>query len=169
MAKPRKPRLKVFQAQLGFFESVVTAPSQAAALRAWDTHQDLFASKDAKISTDEAAIAAALRRPGTPLQRAVGTRDPFRPGSATAPTAPRSSKRSAKTPKADRSQLDRAKAALQQLEQRRRQEEAELQQAQADLQARRSAARKAYAAARKAAAAAVAKARAAYRAAGGRD
>jgi len=168
MAKPRKPRLKVFQAQFGFSESVVAAPSQAAALRAWDTHQDLFASKDAKISTDQAAIAAALEHPGTPLQRAVGTKDPFRPGPAPAPEIPGSSKRKAK-PRADRSQLDRAEAALHQLEQRRGQEEAELQQAQAELQARRSAARKAYAAERKAAAAAVAEARAAYRAAGGRD
>ena len=60
MTKPHARKLKVFQAQLGFFDSVVAAPSKAAALRAWGTHQDLFASGDARIVTDKAAAAAAL-------------------------------------------------------------------------------------------------------------
>jgi hypothetical protein len=175
MAKPRTPRLKVFQTQLGFFESVVAAPNQAAALRAWGTHQNLFASKDAKVSTDKAAVAAALEHPGTPLQRAIGTKDPFQIEPATAPgtgaskTASNQSTRTrAARPKADRSELDRAEAALRQLEQRRQQEEAELEQAQKDLQARRSKARQDYLAERKTAASAISKARAAYRATGGR-
>ena len=56
---------------------MVAAPSQAAALRAWDTHQNLFASGDAKVATDGAAIAAALEHPETPLRLAVGSTDPF--------------------------------------------------------------------------------------------
>jgi hypothetical protein len=34
---------KVFQAQFGFYDTVVAAPSQVAALRAWGIHQNLFA------------------------------------------------------------------------------------------------------------------------------
>ena len=70
-------RLKVFQAQFGFYDTVVAAPSQAAALRAWGTRQDLFASGDARRATDEAAVAAALAHPETLLRRAVGSADPF--------------------------------------------------------------------------------------------
>jgi hypothetical protein len=103
MAKPRAPRLKVFQAQLGFFDSVVAAPSQAAALRAWDAHQDLFASGDAQIANDEAAVKAALEHPGTPLRRAVGTKDPFRlepSGLPKVPRAPGPSPKKSARPKA---------------------------------------------------------------------
>ena len=76
---PKTPtrKLKVFQAQFGFFDIVLAAPSQAAALRAWGTHRNLFATGDAKVATDEAAIAAALEHPGTPLRRAVGSNEPF--------------------------------------------------------------------------------------------
>ena len=35
-------KLKVSQAQFGFFDTVVAAPSQAAALRAWGVNQNLF-------------------------------------------------------------------------------------------------------------------------------
>ncbi|WP_131116344.1 hypothetical protein [Lichenihabitans psoromatis] len=52
--------LKVYQAQFGFYDSVVAAANQKAALRAWETHQNLFAEGQAHVATDEAAIAAAL-------------------------------------------------------------------------------------------------------------
>ena len=180
MAKARAPRLKVFQAQFGFFDSVVAAPSQAAALDAWGIHQNLFASKDARIITTEAAVAAALEHPGIPLQRAVGTKEPFRLAPSNPPKASRpatkASTRPAKAkparsskPKADRSQLDRAETALQRLDERRKREEAQIHRAQQQLQAERSQARQAYAASRKAAVAAVKEARVTYRAAGGKD
>ena len=70
-------KLKVFQAQFGFYDTVVAAPSRAAALRAWGTRQDLFASGDATETSDAAAIAAATAQPETPLRRAVGSTDPF--------------------------------------------------------------------------------------------
>jgi hypothetical protein len=53
-------KLKVFEARLGFYDTVVAVPSQAAALRAWDTRQNLFASGDASVSNDKDAVAAAL-------------------------------------------------------------------------------------------------------------
>ena len=56
-------KLKVFQAQFGFYDTVVVASSQTAALLAWGTHQNLFASGEAKVATDEAAVAAALEHP----------------------------------------------------------------------------------------------------------
>ena len=40
-------KLKVFQAQFGFYDTIVAAPSQAAALRAWGVNQNLFASGEA--------------------------------------------------------------------------------------------------------------------------
>src|SRR3954453_5632063 len=55
----------------------MAVPSQAAALRAWGTHRNLFATGHAKVATDEAAISAALQHPGTLLRRAVGSNDPF--------------------------------------------------------------------------------------------
>lgn len=69
-------KLKVFQAQFGFYDTVVAAPSQAAALRAWGTHQDLFASGAATVTTDEAAIAAALAHPETPSAGRSARRTP---------------------------------------------------------------------------------------------
>jgi hypothetical protein len=69
--------LKVFQAQFGFYDSVVAASSQAAALRAWGTHQNLFADGQARVTMDEAAVKAALSHPETPLRRAVGSNDGF--------------------------------------------------------------------------------------------
>ena len=175
MAKPRARKLKVFQAQLGFFDSVVAAPSKAAALRAWGTHQDLFASGDARIATDKAAVAAAIEHPETPLARAIGTDDPFQLQPSGSSRGPRASKKEAgrsgkaEPPEArpDRSELDAAKSALARLDQTRRREEADLEREQEDLDVRRSAARETYAEARKTAAAALAAARAAYRAAGG--
>src|SRR5438045_1623573 len=77
MPKPRAGRLKVFEAQFGFYDTVVAAPSQAAALRAWGTHQNLFASGDARLTTDEGAVRAALAHPEIPLRRALGSNDPF--------------------------------------------------------------------------------------------
>ena len=90
-------RLKVFQAQFGFYDSVVAAPSQAAALRAWGTHQNLFADGEAQVTTDEAAVEAAMAHPETPLRRAVGSNDGF----ALEPTGfPRSrTRRSARRPR----------------------------------------------------------------------
>lgn len=44
------PRLKVFRAQMGFFDSVIAAPSQKAALEAWGARQDLFHEGFAAVS-----------------------------------------------------------------------------------------------------------------------
>jgi hypothetical protein len=52
MAKAPGRKLKVFQAQFGFHDSVVAAPSQTAALRAWGTRQNLFGEGQARLTED---------------------------------------------------------------------------------------------------------------------
>ncbi len=80
MAKSGERRLKVFQAQLGFFETVVAVPSQAAALRAWQVHQNLFTDGQARATDDPQAAEAALAHPGVPLKRALGSKSPLGKG-----------------------------------------------------------------------------------------
>lgn len=185
MAKSPNRKLKVFQAQFGFFDTVVAAPSQAAALRAWGIRQNLFASGEATITTDEAAIAAAVAHPEVPLRRAVGTSDPFALEPASLPKVPDAPKRAAKRqskapaqlatpptdptprPPADRSALDAAEAELRRIDDDRKREEARFRREAEDLERRRMAAQEAYVAARKAATAKIVAARTAYRAAGG--
>jgi hypothetical protein len=187
---PKTPtrKLKVFQARFGFFDTVLAAPSQAAALRAWGTHRNLFATGHATVATDEAAIAAALEHPGTLLRRAVGSKDPFALEPTSLPKIPDlpqptpASKRPAPTkdmpkpkaepdrrPSADRSRLDAAEATLGELDDRRKREEADLRRQQEELDAKRTAAQQSYVEARKRATGAVVAAREAYRKAGGTD
>lgn len=172
-------KLKVFQAQFGFYDTVVAAPSQAAALRAWGTHQNLFASGEATVTTNEAAVAAATAHPETPLRRAVGSAEPFALEPTSLPKVPDAPKRptakaAAKTKPAppsrapaDRTKLDAAEKALGQLDERRKREEADFRRQEEDLETRKSEAQAAYVEARKAATAKVVDARTAYREAGG--
>jgi len=174
-------KLKVFQAQFGFYDTVVAAASQAAALRAWGTHQNLFASGEAKITTDEAAAAAALEHPHTPLRRAVGSTDPFQLEPASLPKVPDAPKRAAakpsvkpkperpSNPPADRTGLDAAEAALHRLDEARKREEADLRRRQEALDDAKSVAQAAYVEGRRAATAAVVEARKAYHSAGGEE
>jgi hypothetical protein len=167
-------KLKVFQAQFGFYDTVVAAPSQAAALRAWGVNQNLFASGEATITTDEAAVAAATAHPETPLRRAVGSKDPFALEPTSLPAVPDAPTKTATVkpaepakPPADRSKLDAAEKALGALDEDRKREEAELRSQAEDLEERRMAAQSAYVEARKAATTKVVDARTAYRKAGG--
>jgi type IV secretory pathway VirB10-like protein len=182
LAKAPKRRLKVFQAQFGFHDSVVAAPSQAAALRAWGTHQNLFADGQARLTDDDDAIKAALEHPEIPLRRAVGSSDKFalEPTSLPKiPDAPKSThvakaKPDAKPPapvkpQPDRKDLDAAEAALKALDEGRKREEADFREQQAALEAARDTAQAAYVADRKSATAKMVQARRAYRKAGGAD
>ena len=173
--------LKVFQAQFGFFDSVVAATSQAAALRAWGVNQNLFASGEATITTDEAAVAAAITHPETPLRRAIGTRDAFAlepaslPDVADAPKQvvvkrqPKAKPAKLVKPTPDRSKLDAAEGALRALDEDRKRQEVEFRREAEELEARGMAAQAAYVEARKAATSKVVHARAVYRKAGGTD
>lgn len=172
-------RLRVYQTQLGFYDTVVAAPNQKAALAAWDVRQNLFAEGEAWVCEDEAAVAAALAHPQTPLRRAVGSTDPFvlnPTGLPEIPEAPatRKAKSAGKTapktpPKPDRSRLAAAEKALSRLEERRAREDAAFEAEAEDLARRRADARTAFTEARKAAKAKLDQAQSAYRKAGGRD
>jgi hypothetical protein len=173
-------KLKVFQAQFGFYDTVVAAASQAAALRAWGVNQNLFASGDATVTTDVAAVAAAMAHPEIPLRRAVGSKDAFALEPARLPDVPDAPKRAAvkvaepkpapkARPSADRSGLDRAEKALTALDDARKREEADFRREAEDLETRRAAAQSAYVQARKTATSNVVDARTAYRKAGGVD
>jgi hypothetical protein len=180
MSKTPTRRLKVFQAPFGFYDTIVAVPSRAAALRAWETRQDLFAFGQAHEIDDPAAVAAALAQPGVVLKRAVGSTEPYAVEATSLPEVPDAPKRPAlkaapksnapsrpKAPPADRSALDRAEAALGELDTARKAEEAAFRKRQEDLDAARSAAQSDYVQSRKAATAAVVEARSAYRKAGG--
>jgi hypothetical protein len=153
MAKAPARALKVYETQLGFYDTVVAASSQAAALRAWGMHQNLFAGGAARIAVDKAAIAAALEHPEKPLRRATGSKDAFSLEPTSLPKIPdlpkkRTPQRSAKAappprPTADRSALDTAEATLRDLDDQRRQEEAAFKREANALEARREKYRKA--------------------------
>lgn len=176
----RAPRLKVFAAQFGFHDSVVAAPSQAKALEAWGIRQNLFAEGRAAVTDDPDAIAAALAHPGTPLRRAVGSKDPFslEPGLPDVPAPPKRKRLDLKLvpqaaapplppPPPDRSALEAAEKALAAINARRIEEEAELARRREALEAEEAASRQRWIKDRKAAEADLEKARRAYRLAGG--
>jgi hypothetical protein len=113
-------RLKIFAARIGFFDTVVAAPSQKAALAAWGVSQDLFKEGLAAVA-DDPGSAAALDHPGIVLRRTAGSSDAFSVeaairGDAIAPASPKRPARSSparQSPKPpDRTALDRAEAAL---------------------------------------------------------
>lgn len=181
MAATKGRRLKVFQAQFGFYDSVVAASSQAAALRAWGTHQNLFADGQATVTTDAAAVEAALAQPETPLRRPVGSQDAFKIEPSGLPSVPDLPKSKTERPRVppqpalppkpapDRSALDAAERAVTDLDAARRREESAFRQRQDELDVQIIAAREAYLRRRKAAKATLATAREAYREAGGED
>jgi type IV secretory pathway VirB10-like protein len=148
-------RLKVFQAVFGFHESVVAAPSQTAALSAWGAHQNLFADGAATLVADPDIVAAALAHPLTPLRRAVGSKGPFgldapppaldiAPARAKPPKSGRQAKAApsrAAAPPPDRSALDAAEAALEQLEAAQKRERQDLRRRREALDAEEAGAR----------------------------
>ena len=180
MAKAARRKLKVFQAQFGFHDSVVAAPNQAAALRAWGIRQNLFAEGQAHVTDDRQAVDAARAHPETPFFRLAGSNDPYELDPKALPRIPDSPRRKgakstsapkprASKPPADRSGLDAAEAALHAVDARRKREEARLGERLADLEQEMAERQATYVADRRVASTAVAAARKAYRKAGGKD
>lgn len=162
----KAPRLKVYASRLGFFETVVAAPNQTAALEAWGVHRNLFADGSAAAATDAAAVAAAEQSPGVVLRRPIGSTQAYTADAAAAlnlPDAPksRSGERATSTaappkpkPKPDRSALTTAEReaaaitaeneeALRQIDRERKALEARAQGLQRDFDRRLEAAAKA--------------------------
>ena len=65
-------RLKVFRTAIGFHDAYVAAPSQKAALAAWDTDKNLFARGAAEEVTDPELTRAPLAAPGEVIRRVRG-------------------------------------------------------------------------------------------------
>lgn len=164
----------MFQASIGFYDTVVAVPSQAAALRAWGTRQNLFADKVARPCDDEKAVEAALARPGQVLRRPVGTKDTFslEPHLPSVPKSPdrrgKAAAPSKKPPrKPDRTALDKAEAALAGLEEEHRERIRDLAERRRALDEEEGRAKRLFDEKRQRARQAIARARKAYEEAGG--
>lgn len=97
-------RLKVFVSSDGLTDYVVAASSRPKALAAWGAHQDLFVTGGATETDDPALVKAALAHPGEVLRRA-------RAGVGSIRKAPRPAAPKGPSP-ADLKRVERARAAL---------------------------------------------------------
>jgi hypothetical protein len=170
-------RLKVFAARLGFFDTVVAAPSQKAALEAWGVHQDLFKDGGAAVTQDPAA-QVALDHPGVVLRRMAGSADPYAEAATIraeglVPAGPGKPKRAGKTaapappPPPDRSALTAAEKDLSAAEAEHRREAADLDARRRALDDEAAEMERRQSRQRRDLEAALAKAQAAFRRAGG--
>jgi hypothetical protein len=80
-------RLRVYRTHLGFYDAIVAAPSQKAALSAWGVHQNLFHDGLASVVGDDEIIRLAKSRPGVVLRRVYGSKEKY----AATPRSPRPS------------------------------------------------------------------------------
>jgi hypothetical protein len=71
------PKVKVFTANLGFYETAVAARSQKLALAHWGVARDLFREGSAKETHDRKAVEAAVRKVGMVVRRPIGSTGPF--------------------------------------------------------------------------------------------
>ena len=131
--------------QIGFHNWLVAAPSQKAALAAWDVKENLFAIGSARIVTDQDCIDLAMASPGVPVP--VDSKHAFAEAnkvlrlddhrSRRTPTrahpAPAARKPPARKRKADRSKLDQAEQALADFKKRAVRERAAIIRAQKAL------------------------------------
>jgi hypothetical protein len=69
---------KVFRAHLGFYDTIVAATSQKAALLAWGAGPSEFAHGFAHVTEDPQAVEAALKQPGVVLKRPYGSKGAFK-------------------------------------------------------------------------------------------
>jgi hypothetical protein len=106
--------LKVFCTPVGFYDADIAAPSQKAALAAWGTTTNLFASGDATVVEDPALRAEALARPGEIIKKPRGDVAAMlgpEPPKVARPREP-AVRISKPPPRPDRSKLDQAERAL---------------------------------------------------------
>ena len=151
----RRQALKVFRTPIGFHDAYVAAPSQKAALEAWGSDTNLFASGAAERIEDPELMREPLAHPGTVIRRLRGTMaehmaalpkdKPRARGKPKARATDGASSRARKAkaarpspapkpkPRPDRAPLARAGAALADVEKRQEKERAALARRQAEL------------------------------------
>jgi hypothetical protein len=135
------PRLKVFRTPIGFYDAYVAAPSQKAALEAWGSEKNLFASGRAELVEDAKLTRAPLAKPGEVIKLRRGTDEE---NIAALPRTKRAApKKSAVPAKAarrpSRAALDRAEKALEAAERKREQALGKIDEELRTLQAKRRA------------------------------
>ncbi len=69
----RVQKLKVFRTSIGFHDAYVAVPSQKAALEAWGSDKNLFASQAAEQVDDPELMREPLANPGKVIKRVRGT------------------------------------------------------------------------------------------------
>jgi hypothetical protein len=138
------PRLKVFRAHQGFYDSIVAATSRPNALKAWGAKPTLFSQGFAKETKDADAVQAALAQPGVVLRRPFGSRGAFK-AEPDLPKAPKLTKtqkqahaKAVKKRAADEARKAKAaRAAEQRKERAAKKELAEIEREEAQLRERR--------------------------------
>jgi hypothetical protein len=144
MAKKAKSlRLKVYKTQIGLHDWLVAAPSQKAALKAWDIRKNLFAIGSASVVTDKGSIELAMKTPGEPVAidanrsrsrlSQVVSLDEHRRRKTGHHPAKKPIPKPPKPRKADRSKLDRAEDTLEEFHKRAIRERAALLRARKAL------------------------------------
>ena len=134
--------LKVFRTAIGFHDAYVAAPSRKAALEAWGSDRNLFASGRAEIVTDTKLIQAPLARPGEVIKVKRGSaREHLAalPRTKPKPKASSVSESGPTIPRPSRKALDRAEAAIARAEKARDAALAGLAEERRRLDARRAA------------------------------
>ena len=71
------PRIKVFTADLGFYETAVATRSRKMALAHWGVTRDLFREGSARETNDPRVVEAAMRKVGLVVRRPIGSSGPF--------------------------------------------------------------------------------------------
>ena len=67
------PRLKVYRTAIGFHDAYVAAPSQKAALAAWEVDKNLFARGAAEVVDDPVLTKEPLAHPGKVVRKSRGS------------------------------------------------------------------------------------------------
>jgi hypothetical protein len=157
----RTQKLKVFRTPIGFHDAYVAAPSQKAALEAWGSDTNLFASGAAERIDDPELTREPLASPGKVIRRLRGTmaehmaalpKDKARSSKTsksrsaeTSASPPRKAKPAIRKPppkpkpRPDRQPLTRIEAELAEIEKRHERERSALDRKQAELDRERRA------------------------------
>ena len=153
----RVQKLKVFRTSIGFHDAYIAAPSKKAALEAWGSDKNLFASHAAEQVDDPELMREPLENPGKVIKRVRGTmaehlaalpkddvglakkgrkpsgRKSEAPEDTNKPKGKEPRKAAPPVPRPKRTQLDEAEANLAAAMSRHESERAELERRQADL------------------------------------
>jgi hypothetical protein len=103
------PAIKVYSANLGFYEVAVAARSQKMALAHWGMRRDLFHEGAAKETHDPKAVEAAMRKVGMVVRRPIGSTGRFEEKGDAERTLIKSLSRKGSKPKARKATAGKAK------------------------------------------------------------